>query len=74
MARDHGDPGSRKKKKRTAARRGCGILPPSLTWKGRQGLDLVLTTYGKLIALVALAVATPLSLLVKLTGLLWRRK
>ena len=42
--------------------------------KGGKGLDLVLTTYGKLIALVALAVATPLSLLVKLTGLLWRRK
>ena len=42
--------------------------------KGGTRLDLVLTTYGKLIALVALAVATPLSLLVKLTGLLWRRK
>jgi hypothetical protein len=42
--------------------------------KGGKRLDLVLATYGKLTALVELALAAPLSLLVKLTGLLWRRK
>jgi len=50
------------------------MLFSSLARRGKQGLNVILVVYERSSALVALILAAPLSLLVKLTGLLWRRK